>query len=174
MKMTSPSPPRLCALRRRALSTKSWRMARAAMRLKWRREAQAIAGCLASFSHASFTNAVGLRVMPGSPRLTLEARRSLSSIGVIDGIFARAFAGMLGGRFFRRGIECDPLKRRGARRMSKRHDGFSLPFAQCEMKPRASGEGARRQRGFPMRKSLALGEEYVQLFPSSPNRPKEP
>ena len=78
-KTASPCPPRLCALRRRAASTSNWRIARAAMRLKCRREVAAIPGCFASFSHASFTNAVGLRVLLGSPRLTLEARRRNSS-----------------------------------------------------------------------------------------------
>src|SRR5580658_6396045 len=72
-------PPRFPALRRRAASIKIWRMARAAMRLKCRREVAAISGDLAIFIQASLTRAVGLSVAPGSPRRTLEASRRSSS-----------------------------------------------------------------------------------------------
>jgi len=72
-------PPRLPALRRRAASTRTWRMARAAMRLKCRRDVDAKRGEFASFSHASLTSAVGLSVNPWSPRFTLEASRRSSS-----------------------------------------------------------------------------------------------
>ena len=56
-----PSPPRLRELRRRAASTSSCRIARAAMRLKCIWEV-ATPGDFASFSHASLTKAVGLSV----------------------------------------------------------------------------------------------------------------
>ena len=46
------------------------------MRLKCTRDVDANAGDDASLSHASFTSAVGLSVSPGSPRRTLDARRS--------------------------------------------------------------------------------------------------
>lgn len=46
--------------------------------------------------------------------------------------------------------------RRRAPRISKMHDGFSPPFAQCEMEAReAGGRRAGQQTWLPMRKSLA-------------------
>ena len=54
-------------------------MARAAIRLKCRHEAEPTCGELANFSQASLTSAVGLRVALGSPRFTLEASRRNSS-----------------------------------------------------------------------------------------------
>ena len=44
---TTAPPPRFVERRRRAASTRTWRMARAAMRLKWRREVRATPGRLA-------------------------------------------------------------------------------------------------------------------------------
>ena len=74
-----PAPPRFPAFLLRAASTRSWRMARAATRLKCNGDVAAIPGECASFSHASFTSAVGFKVLPPSPRFTLDARRRSSS-----------------------------------------------------------------------------------------------
>src|SRR5688572_3037721 len=73
------SPPRFSALRRRAASTSTCRMARAAMRLKCSREAGAMDSDAASLSHASWTSAVGVSVALGSPCLMIEASRLSSS-----------------------------------------------------------------------------------------------
>ena len=54
-------------------------MARAAIRLKCRREVEAKRGEFASFSHASLTSAVVLSVTLGSPRRTVDASRRSSS-----------------------------------------------------------------------------------------------
>jgi hypothetical protein len=64
---------------RPAASTKSCRIARAAIRLKCSLDVAAMSGDFASLIHASFTSAVGLSVALGSPRRTLDASRRNSS-----------------------------------------------------------------------------------------------
>ena len=72
-------PPRFSALRLRAFSTSTWRIARAAIRLKCVGDVAASCGELANFSHASFTSAVGVKVLQASFRLTADANRRNSS-----------------------------------------------------------------------------------------------
>ena len=73
------SPPRFDAWRRRAASTSTCRIARAATRLKWRGEVNDRPGDVASFIQASLTSPVGLMVAAGSERRTADARRRSSS-----------------------------------------------------------------------------------------------
>lgn len=70
---------RFCACRRRADSTSNCRIARAAIRLKCKSDSHVKSGCAASFTHASFTSAVGFIVEAGSFRRTPAARRRNSS-----------------------------------------------------------------------------------------------